>query len=82
MSVAQAQREISAVEFAEWKAYDNIALFSFETSHHLMATLCAILANAHSKKGGFKPDDFLPKTRKPRDSAKDIETKLRAMFPK
>lgn len=83
MSVARAQSEISSAEFSEWLAFHNLNPFTFKSEENMLSIICTILANVHKKAGGkaYKPADFLPQMRKPRESAKDIETKLRAMFP-
>ena len=85
MSVKRAQREIDSAEFTEWMAYHNIEPFSLKVTDHVLASIATILANVHKRPGGkpFKPEDFLPQTQKRKiEDPKDMEIKLRAMFPK
>ena len=83
MSVKRAQKEIDSAEFTEWMAFHNVNPFTFKTTEQVLATIATILANVHRKSGRrpFKPDDFLPHTTRKIDDPKDMEKKLRAMFP-
>ncbi len=83
MSVKRAQSEIDSAQFSHWIAYHRIEPFTVDRSEYMLAVVCSILVNVHRKKGTTptKPADFLPKFGKPRkQSAKDIETTLRALL--
>jgi len=71
MSVAQAQREISAREFAGWIAYDQLDPYGLDRVELIGAQICATLANLHSKRR-YKPADFMPQwDRPPRRSVEE-----------
>lgn len=63
MSVAQAQREISGREFAEWMAYHRLEPFGYERQDMGHAITAATIANsAKGKKGKtYRMTDFLPR---------------------
>ncbi len=85
MPVREAQSKIDSAEFSEWMAFHNIEQFTLSKTDHLLSTVCAILANVHRAKNSkvYKPSDFMPTvSNKPkRDTASEMEIKLRAMFP-
>ncbi len=83
MSVRQAQREIDSAEYAEWAAYQTTEPFAYERSENVLSIIACLVANLTRKKGSkaFAPSDFKPKYgKRVRDSAKQMEIKLRAMF--
>lgn len=62
MSVAEAQADIDAREFAEWQAYYTLEPFGEERADYRNAILCTLIANALQGKRGrrAKPKDFMP----------------------
>ena len=62
MSVAQAQREIDAREFATWMAYARVEPFGEERADLRAGIVAATIANANRGKGikAFEPADFMP----------------------
>ena len=57
---------ISAREFAEWRAYDQLDPFGEERGDLRNAILCQLIANALVTKGKKpKVDDFMPKFDQP-----------------
>ncbi len=83
MSVREAQRKIDSAEFSEWVAYHKIDPFTFDKSEYQLALIAAILMNVHKGKGSktFRPEDFIFNSEpKAKDTAQDIEMKLKAIF--
>ena len=74
-SVADAQRYISAREFAEWIAYDRMSPVGLERAEWGAAMLAAVFANAFrsSKQRAFSPADFLPQWDRQRKTPEELE---------
>lgn len=83
MSVKRAQAEIDSVEFSHWIAYHSIDPFTVDRSEYMLAMIASILCNVHRRKGSkvHKPHDFIINYgKRRRDSAEEIEIKLRSLF--
>lgn len=52
---------MSSRELSEWMAYDRLDLLPDPWRE--TGTVCATLANVWTDKGGYKPDDFIPRPR-------------------
>tara|TARA_R100000808_G_C2126031_1_gene136294 strand:- start:666 stop:911 length:246 start_codon:yes stop_codon:yes gene_type:complete len=61
MSVAQAQKEISSIEFTHWIAFASKNMLAQE-SWEQTALICSVAANVAGNK--TTPQDFLPTTKK------------------
>lgn len=61
-TIAAAQANMSYAEFCRWVAYRQRrgSLHPGMRVEHGAALVASILANVNSKKGGFKPQDFMP----------------------
>lgn len=61
ITLDECKEKVSSQEFTSWLAYWELEPFGWETQ--MLATLCAVVANANGGKGGkkaFMPEDFLP----------------------
>lgn len=82
MSVAQAQQQISAREFAEWMAFNRIEPFGAERMDIGFAIVASTVANSlKGKKGSpFKLTEFLPMfTSKPAMSERALKAVVGAL---
>lgn len=83
MSVSQAQACIDSAEFAEWIAFHKTEPFTINRVENMLGIVAAILSNSNRSKGSktYAPEDFIPKYGEaPKDSAQNLETKLRAIL--
>ena len=80
MSVARAQREIDAREFAEWMAYDNIEPFGEQRADWRIAQLCCLVANSLGGKGppATLKEFMMDTSRKVRQSAGQMLAVMRS----
>lgn len=85
MSVKQAQAQIDSAEYTEWMAYHNINPFTYKSTDNILANIAAMLANTLKKPNvqPFTKADFLPalKPEHKIETAKDMEMKLKAVYP-
>ncbi len=74
MSVAEAQREISSPEFAEWMAYDQLEPMGEQRADLRMGIMAATLANVNRGRGqrAFKPADFMPQFEERQPTSPDV----------
>ena len=79
MSVAQAQREISSIEFTHWIAYAQKNLLASD-SWEQAALICSVTANVAGNK--TRPNDFLPleKPKKKAQTPEEMAAVLEGMF--
>lgn len=82
MSVARAQAEIDSAEFAEWVAFNSLERFTVDHSEYLLAVIASMFANVHRRQSqsAFKPEDFMPRRGRRKDSGQSLEIKLRALL--
>ena len=80
MSVARAQREISAREFAEWMAYDRIDPIGRDRDDWRAVLLAAMLANIHRPKGKrpYQLKDFWPRWDTTDPDEEELARKIKA----
>lgn len=62
-TVKECKQDIDSAEFGSWMAYNRITGFTVDKTERILSILCAIVANAASKRGGYKPEDFLMQAR-------------------
>ena len=84
-SVREAQASIDSREYAEWLAWHSIEPFTIDRTEAMLAQVCAVLMNVNRTKPSdkiFDIEDFLMwgKPTKKRNTALEIETKLKAIF--
>ena len=80
MSVSRCQEEVSSSDFAELIALNNKEPFLIDRSEYMLATLCAITANIHSKNRRFTYKDFLLKNETKVQSPMQIQKTLEALY--
>lgn len=82
MPVAEAQRRISAREFAEWMAFDQLYPIGRERDDWRAAALLTMLANIHRGKGKppFKLKQFWPQWDRTEPDPEELEQKAKAAF--
>jgi hypothetical protein len=80
MSVARAQREISAREFAEWMAYDRIDPIGRDRDDWRAVFLAAMLANIHRPKNKrpYRLKDFWPRWDTTDPDEEELARKIKA----
>lgn len=80
--MAQAQREISAREFAEWVAYDAIDPIGRERDDWRAAALLTMLANIHRGKGkpAYKLKQFWPNWDRTPPDEETLTAKAQTLF--
>jgi hypothetical protein len=61
-TVADLERGLSSSELSEWIAYDQ--LDRIPDPWEQTGTVCATVANLWTDKGGYRPDDFIPRPRR------------------
>lgn len=59
--MAELERGLSSREMSEWMAYDRIDLIP--DAWLQTGTICSTVANLWTEKGGYKPEDFIPRPR-------------------
>lgn len=70
---------ISSRELTEWMVFFQLEPFGAEIENWRFGMLAAVMAKLHGHRGSVKPDDFMPKARKIKDPAQQLEI-LRAFF--
>ena len=81
MSVARAQQEISAREFAEWMAYDRIDPMGEGRADLRAGIIAAVMRNSWCKGAPAKPADFMPNfKRQDGPDPEQLQQKIRAIF--
>ncbi|MCS7294432.1 MAG: DUF4035 domain-containing protein [Dehalococcoidia bacterium] len=80
MSVAEAQRKVSAREFAEWMAYDRLDPIGRERDDWRAAALLTMLANLNRKKGRkpYTLKDFWPQWHREEPDEDELRRKIDA----
>jgi hypothetical protein len=70
-TVRELLEDLDASELHEWIAFHAIDPWTEERADLRAGVIAATIANAHSRKGRFKPSDFMPRyeTPKPRSGA-------------
>lgn len=76
MSVAQAQREISAREFGEWVAYDRIEPFGEVRADLRSGIVASVIANANSSRHTFRASEFMPRFEPPKPQTDEEQIQI------
>lgn len=58
--------DLDAAELHEWIAYYGLDPWTEDRADLRAGVVAAVIANTHTKKGRFKPSDFMPKYEPPR----------------
>lgn len=61
-------------------AYNNIEPFMIDRVEYMLANLMALTANIHAKKKTFKADDFLLQSKPKKQTPKEMEKTLEALY--
>ena len=66
--------DLDAAELREWIAYHDLDPWTEDRADLRAGVVAAVIANTHTKKGRFKPSDFMPKFETPRrQSGSDLK---------
>lgn len=73
VSVAHLLNNISSKELTEWMVYYELEPFGEERDDLRMGIISSTIANVNRGKGGkvYKPEDFMPKFDKPKQTWKE-----------
>lgn len=81
MTVGRLLDEISSAEFTYWIARFNRQPFGDDVESWRTGTIAAVVANAHSKRGRYKAQDFMPKIQgRPRSQTPEEMSRILACW--
>lgn len=80
MHIDDFQQRFNSRDFAELIAFNNIHPFLIDRAELATATLSALVANALSKNGNFKPSDFMVQSKERKTDWQSTELEFSRIY--